>query len=69
MFPMILRIRTRQAGEIELAEFGHAKGKDIEKIFRILLYDRCKSGIRRFERRKNQRVKAALKFAKNMICV
>ena len=46
-----------QAGEVELAEFGHAKGKDIEKIFRILLYDRCKSGIRRFERRKNQRVK------------
>ena len=46
-----------QAGEIELAEFGHAKGKDIEKIFRILLHDRCKSSIRRFERRKNQRVK------------
>lgn len=32
---------------------------DAEKIFRILLYDRYKSGIRRFERRKNQRVKGS----------
>ena len=38
--------------------------KDIEKIFRILLYDRCKSSIRRFERRKTKGLKAALKFAK-----
>ena len=37
--------------------FKNPEGKGIEKIFRILLHDRCKSSIRRFERRKNQRVK------------
>ena len=44
------------------------KNSQKEKIFRILLYDRCKSSIRRFERRKTHKKKGggkvALKFAK-----
>lgn len=43
----------------ELLFKNNQKKKTLKRFFRILLHDRCKSSIRRFERRKNQRVKGS----------
>ena len=48
----------------ELLFKNSQKEKALKRFLVILLHDRCKSSIRRFERRKTKGLKATLKFAK-----